>query len=200
MHDFPEEYHLYKQKWIDYNHIKQANRNRLLWRNDKVDGIKTGHTDEAGYCLIASAVDGDMRLINVQLGAPTDSARTNNTQALLTWGMRFYETKVLQNKLTKVTKARVWGGEYEYTPVGIHQNLYVTVPKGQLNDVQLVPRLKKTTDAPVRFGESFGELDIVIDNQVIDTKPLFALAENNVGSIWRRMADSAYSLWDSVVA
>ena len=110
--DFPEEYHLYKQKCIHYNHIKQANRNRLLWRNDKVDGIKTGHTDEAGYCLIASAVDGDMRLINVQVGAPTDSARTNNTQALLTWGMRFYETKVLQNKLTKVTKARVWGGEY----------------------------------------------------------------------------------------
>ena len=193
--DFPEEYHIYKQKWIEYNHIKQPNRNRLLWRNNKVDGMKTGHTDEAGYCLIAAAKDGAMRLINVQLGAPSDSARTNSTQAVLTWGMRFYETKLLHSVLNKVAKVRVWGGSYKYTPIGLQEDLYVTIPKGQSSAVKLEPHIAATTNAPLQKDQPFGSVDVKLGEQVLTTKPLHTLAENTAGSLWQRSTDKVAALW-----
>ena len=193
--DFPEEYHIYKQKWIEYNHIKQPNRNRLLWRNNKVDGIKTGHTDEAGYCLIAAAQDGTMRLINVQLGAPSDSSRTNNTQAVLTWGMRFYETRLAQSMFKKTAKVRVWGGSYKYTPLGINEDLYVTVPKGQANNINIAAKIAQDTHAPIKRGQEFGQMEVKLGEQVIITKPLFTLAENENGSIWQRSSDKVSELW-----
>lgn len=195
INDFPEEYHIYKQKWIEYNHIKQPNRNRLLWRNNKVDGIKTGHTEEAGYCLIAAAKDESMRLINVQLGAPSDSARTNNTQAILTWGMRFYETKLLHSVLNKVTKVRVWGGSYKYTPVGVEKDLYVTIPKGQSNAVKLDSHIEATTNAPLKKDQAFGSLDVKLGDQVLATRPLVTLADNVTGSMWQRASDKVAALW-----
>lgn len=198
--DFPAEYHIYKQKWIEYNHIKQPNRNRLLWRNNKVDGIKTGHTEDAGYCLIAAAKDESMRLINVQLGAPSDSARTNNTQAILTWGMRFYETKLIHSVLDKVAKVRVWGGSYKYTPLGLEQNLYVTVPKGDSSAVKLDPHISPTTNAPLKKDQAFGSLDVKLGEHVLASTPLVVLADNSTGSLWQRATDKVAALWYTFTA
>lgn len=193
--DFPELYHLYKQKWFKYNNIKQPNRNRLLWRNNKVDGLKTGHTDEAGYCLIASAKDGEMRLVNVQLGAPSDSARTNNTQSLLTWGMRFFETKLVQNKLQEADQLRVWGGKYKNTPLGVMDDLYVTIAKGKAAQIKTTTQLLDNAVAPIKTGTQYGNLAVSINNKTLKTLPLHTLAENEKGSIVRRVNDQVARLW-----
>ncbi|MEE3003018.1 MAG: D-alanyl-D-alanine carboxypeptidase family protein [Pseudomonadota bacterium] len=200
INDFPEEYHIYKQKWIEYNHIKQPNRNRLLWRNDKVDGMKTGHTDEAGYCLIAAAKDGDMRLINVQLGAPSDAVRTNNTQALLTWAMRFYETQLVQSSTNEVEKARTWGGVEKYTPVGVKKDLYVTIPKGQAKNTKLVSKISTETNAPIENGQELGEVEVSIGGSIISKQPLYSLISNEQGNIWRRSTDYIGKMWQNIFA
>ena len=200
INDFPEEYHIYKQKWIEYNHIKQPNRNRLLWRNNKVDGIKTGHTEEAGYCLIAAAVNDEMRLINVQLGSPSDSARTNNTQALLTWGMRFFETKLIEDKTHNIANLRTWGGSDKYTPVGLAENLYVTVPKGSAARTTVMNNLGKSINAPISDNQELGQLLVKIDGDVIASSPVFSKKANEPGSIWQRSGDYVGWLWQKVAS
>ena len=128
--DFPEDYSWYKQKWINYNNIKQPNRNRLLWRDPSVDGLKTGHTQAAGYCLISSAKRNDMRLISVVMGAPTDSARSDDSVALLNWGFRFYETHQLYSGNSPISTNRVWLGNHKTVAFGTAQPVAVTIPKG----------------------------------------------------------------------
>jgi D-alanyl-D-alanine carboxypeptidase (penicillin-binding protein 5/6) len=196
--DFPEEYHIYKQKWIEYNHIKQPNRNRLLWRNNKVDGIKTGHTDEAGFCLIASAADDQMRLINVQLGSPSDSARTNSTQAMLTWGMRFYETRLMEESNHEVAKIRTYGGQETFTPLGIKENLYVTLPKGIAARAKVVNHIEKYTNAPLSNDQEIGDISVIVDDQIVSSTPLYTLAANNNGSLWQRSTDYISWMWNKV--
>jgi len=127
---FHEDYKWYSQKWFSYNGIKQPNRNRLLWRDSDVDGIKTGHTNEAGFCLAASGQKNGLRLITIVMGAPSDEMRAQDSQKLLTYGFRFFESRKLYNANVELSTARIWFGQSPQIKVGIARDLYVTLPLG----------------------------------------------------------------------
>src|SRR3989338_1750659 len=146
---FPEDYTWYNQKWITYNGIKQPNRNRLLWRDNSVDGLKTGRTDSAGYCLVASAKRGVTRFVSVVMGAPTDEARSNNSEALLNWGFRFYHTHKLYDGNQALANPRVWLGKSNTVPVGLEQPLYVTIPAGAYAHLKPSLNIATALHAPI---------------------------------------------------
>lgn len=187
--NFPQDYAWYKDKWITFNNIKQPNRNRLLWRDPSVDGIKTGHTQDAGYCLIASGVRDNMRLISVVMGAPSDSARADDSQALLNWGFRFYQSHKIFNANTPIVNPRVWLAEDKTVPMGISKDLYVTLPIGQYNKLQASVTLSSTLKAPIVKGQQYGTLDIKLGDKIIASHPIVALADDQEGGIWTRMMD-----------
>lgn len=172
---YPEFYPWFKQKWITFNGIKQANRNRLLWHDSSVDGIKTGHTDEAGYCLVASAVRNGTRLIAVILGAPNDSTRMNAVEGLLNYGFRFYETHKLNAAGTAITKAKVWMGKKNEVELGVAQDLAVTVPTGQYQALTANINVVKPLKAPIQKGQVYGSIDIMLNGKLIASQPLVAL-------------------------
>ncbi len=188
--NFPEDYGFYSEKWFTYNNIKQSNRNRLLWRYQYADGLKTGHTNEAGYCLVASAKKDGMRLVSIVLGEPTDQARTEDSIRLLTYGFRFFETHKLYSASAPVVKARVWQGQQSETPLGVTEDFYVTVPTGQFKKVQAAVQLTTPLKAPLVKGQPYGSININLNNQTIATQPLVALNNNPKGGIFRRATDS----------
>lgn len=188
--NFPEDYGFYSEKWFTYNGIRQPNRNRLLWRFQYADGLKTGHTDEAGYCLVASAKKDGMRLVSVVLGEPNDLGRTEDSIRLLTYGFRFFETHKIYNAQTPLVQARVWQGQQSEIPLGVAQDMYVTVPTGQFKKLQASLQLNTPLKAPIIKGQTYGTLNITLNNQVIARTPLIALSNNPTGSIFRRSADS----------
>lgn len=190
--DFPEYYHWFKQKWFKFNGIKQPNRNRLLWRNALVDGIKTGHTDKAGYALVASAKKANMRLIAVILGAPSDSARADSGQRLLSFGFRFYETHKLYEANIKITDARVWKGKQNSIGLGIESPLYITIPTGTYANLDISTTLTKHIEAPVKDKQALGELIIKLDGKVISQRSLVALSSVQKGGLFARMGDSIH--------
>lgn len=189
VYDFPEDYKWYSQKWFTYNGIKQPNRNRLLWRDSSVDGIKTGHTDEAGYCLVASAERNGTRLISVVMGAPTDEARADDNQKLLTYGFRFFETHKLYDANKVLTQARVFQGENKEMPVGVAQDFYVTLPTGQYSNLKASMTLNTPIAAPIQKGQVVGKLTVVVNGNTIASTPLVALQNNDKGGLWRRLID-----------
>ncbi len=188
--NFPEDYNLYSEKWFSYNGIRQPNRNRLLWRYQYADGLKTGHTNEAGYCLVGSAKKDGMRLISVVLGEPDDNTRTEDSIRLLTYGFRFFETHKLYNAETPLVDARVWKGEKSEVPLGLSDDLYVTVPTGQYKRLQATLNLNNPLKAPIVKGQVYGVLNITLNNQVLVAKPLIALDSNREGNLWRRATDT----------
>lgn len=188
--NFPEDYSFYAEKWFTYNGIKQPNRNRLLWRYQYADGLKTGHTNDAGFCLVASAKKDGMRLISVVMGERSETNRTEDSIRLLTYGFRFFETHKLYNGATVLTKARVWQGEKADIPLGLTEDFYVTVPTGQYKRLQAKLALHNPIKAPVQKGNVYGALNISLNNQIIASKPLVALDENRAGGFWRRASDS----------
>jgi D-alanyl-D-alanine carboxypeptidase (penicillin-binding protein 5/6) len=188
--NFPEDYNYYSEKWFTYNNIKQANRNRLLWRYQYADGLKTGHTSEAGYCLVSSAKKDGMRLISVVLGEPTDMARTEDSMRLLTYGFRFFETHKLYDAKKPVIDARVWQGENSHTPLGIKGDMYVTSPTGQTKKLIAAITLVNPLKAPLVKGQSYGSLNIMLNDQVLASKPLIALDDNPRGNVLRRAMDT----------
>lgn len=188
--NFPEDYSLYSEKWFTFNGIRQANRNRLLWRYQYADGLKTGHTSTAGYCLVASAKKDGMRLISVVLGEPNDESRNEDSIRLMIYGFRFFETHKLYNGSSPVVKARVWQGVKSEIPLGVAEDLYVTVPTGQFKRVQASIQLTDPLKAPIVKGHVYGTLNINLNNQVIASKPLVALDNNEIGNFWRRASDS----------
>ena len=131
INDFPQYYSFYKQKWFTYNGIRQPNRNRLLWRNEQVDGIKTGHTDEAGFCLVSSALRDNRRLLAVVLGAPTDASRADDSERLLNYGFRFFETHPLYSAGTTISSVKLYKSKNSMMPIGVLYNQHVTIPTGQ---------------------------------------------------------------------
>lgn len=188
--NFPEDYGFYSEKWFTYNGIRQPNRNRLLWRYEYADGLKTGHTNEAGYCLVASAKKDGMRLVSVVLGEPNDLGRTEDSMRLLTYGFRFYETHKIYNAQSPLVQARVWQGQKTNVPLGVAEDMYVTVPTGQYKKLQAAIQLNNPLKAPIAKGQSYGTLNITLNNQVIASKPLIALSDDPTGSILRRSADT----------
>lgn len=188
--NFPEDYSLYSEKWYTYNNIRQPNRNRLLWRYQYADGLKTGHTKEAGYCLVGSAKKDGMRLITVVLGEPNDSARTEDSMRLMAFGFRFFETHKLYDANTPLVQARVWKGQKGEVPLGVTEDLYVTVPAGQYKKLAASMDLNNPLQAPVVKGQSYGNLIIKVGDQVVATKPLIALDSDDKGGFFRSMTDS----------
>lgn len=192
--DFPEDYKWYSQKWFTYNHIKQPNRNRLLWRDPSVDGVKTGHTENAGFCLVASAQRNGMRLISVVMGAPTDESRASDNEQLLTYGYRFFKSHKLYSANQAITQARVWLGANKEVPVGFNHDFYVTIPPGQYKNLKANMTLHTSTKAPVANGQIVGNMTITLNNKPLLTAPLVALQADPTGGIWRRLADHVV-LW-----
>lgn len=188
--NFPEDYRLYSEKWFTWNNIRQPNRNRLLWRFQYADGLKTGHTNEAGYCLVSSAVRNGTRLISVIMGAPSDLARTEDSIRLLTYGFRFFETHKLYNSSTVLTKVRVWKGQEKITNLGLANNLYLTIPPGQYKNIQASIQVNDPIKAPVIKGQPYGKLNITLNGQVLVSQPLVALTGNAKGGFWRNMSDT----------
>jgi len=189
VNDYPQYYHYFSQKWIKYNHIKQPNRNRLLWRDNSVDGLKTGHTKEAGYCLISSAKRTDMRLISIVMGAPTDSARASDSEALLNYGFRFYKTHKLFDANKVLTKPRVWMAHHKHGEFGLSKPLYVTIPIGEYKDLKATMSVNPNLQAPIFKGKQYGEVQVSLNGKPIIEAPLVALQDDKRGGLWSRMTD-----------
>ncbi|MGZ8136813.1 MAG: D-alanyl-D-alanine carboxypeptidase family protein [Methylococcaceae bacterium] len=187
--EFPDYYKWFSQKEFTYNNIKQHNRNLLLGRDDSVDGVKTGFTDDAGYCLVASALREDMRLISVVMGAKSANARAGENQTLLNYGFRFYESHRLYQGKTALKEARIWKGEIQDLPLGLAEDLYVTIPRRQYKDLKAVITVDKKITAPIKEGEKLGTVKVTLQDQVLADKDLVALQAVEKGNIFRRLYD-----------
>jgi len=187
--DFPEYYHWYKQKWFTYNKIKQPNRNRLLWRDPLVDGLKTGHTESAGYCLVASAKYKGMRLIAVVLGAKSDLMRNTAAKQLFDYGFRFYQTKQLSKDKQVIAKIKTWQGDQDYTLVGLLRPMFITYPKGADDGLRLDKVLPKSISAPVLQGKVVGDVKVFLENNVIAQQSLIALNSVRSGGKVKNILD-----------
>lgn len=186
---FPEYYHYFSQKWFRYNKIKQPNRNRLLWRDNSVDGLKTGHTDSAGYCLVTSAKRDKMRLISVVMGTKSEAARANISQRLLNYGFRFYKTHQLFPANTALSKARVWMGTQKNIELGLSKPLAVTIRAGNYNKLQARMNLNPSIKAPISQGQVLGEVVVTLNNQPVTKAPLVALQADAKGGWLSRSID-----------
>ncbi|MGB0224809.1 MULTISPECIES: D-alanyl-D-alanine carboxypeptidase family protein [unclassified Marinobacterium] len=173
--DFPEQYAIYKEKYFTYNDIKQPNRNRLLWRDPTVDGIKTGHTEEAGYCLVSSAVRDDMRLISVVLGTTSDQARAQESQKLLAYGFRFFRNYPLYKAGQELNKPKVWKGVTDSVSLGLGGDLSLTIPRGSENQLAATLDLPEVIEAPLAAGEVVGHLLVTLEGEEVAREPLLAL-------------------------
>ena len=194
IHEFPEYYAWYAEKEFTFNNIKQPNRNRLLWRDTSVDGIKTGHTESAGYCLVASAKRDSMRLISVVMGTSGEDARAEESQSLLNYGFRFFETHRLYDAETALTRTRVWKGAAETLAVGLEQALYITVPRNQYDNLQATLNVDPKLFAPINKGQKVGSIEVMLAGERITSQPLVALEQVDEGGILTTLKDSVL-LW-----
>jgi D-alanyl-D-alanine carboxypeptidase (penicillin-binding protein 5/6) len=180
--EFPENYTRYAEKEFTYNGIKQYNRNKLLWRDETVDGMKTGHTDSAGYCLVSSALRGDMRIISVVLGTASEKARASVSQAVLNYGFRFFESHTLYDEGEVLSRPRIWKGEYETLSIGLAEALAISIPRGAYDDLDAIMDIDKNIEAPVSKGQQVGEVKVSLDGKMLVTVPLVALEAVDEGS------------------
>jgi len=192
--DFPELYKLYAVKEYTWNEIRQSNRNKLLWRDDSVDGVKTGHTEAAGYCLVASAMREKMRLISIVMGTDSENARAQASQSLLNYGFRFFETHRLYGAKDTLISARIWKGEQEQVSLGLENDLYVTIPRRQYDDLQARTEVDRLVEAPIAPGDILGKVIVDLAGEPITEVPLVALAEIPEGGIIRTAIDSVLML------
>ena len=188
--DFPEYYPLYSIKEYKYNNIAQPNRNRLLWTDQYVDGMKTGFTDVAGYCLVASAKRGPRRLLSVVMGAASDSARAIESQKLLNFGFQFYDTPRLYEKNQAVASLKVWKGTSDTLKTGFTDDLYLTLPKGVGPKLKVAMEARQPLTAPITLGQTVGTLRLTLDGNAIAEFPLQALEEVPQAGILGRAWDS----------
>jgi len=187
--DHPEIYAMHAHKEFTFNGITQTNRNRLLWLDDTVDGVKTGHTEEAGYCLVASALRNGMRLVAVVTGMDSDNARTSATKALLEYGFRFYETRKLYSANETLVSARIWKAESDNIDLGVRKDLYVTIARGKFESLNKVFELSNKIIAPMAEGSEQGRLRLMLADEEILSTPLFTLRAVPAGSLIRRFRD-----------
>ena len=192
--DFPEGYKLNSQKEYRYNGITQYNRNKLLWRDPTVDGVKTGHTKTAGYCLVASAKRDGMRLISVVMNTASEKARATESQKLLRYGFRFFSTHRLYEAHKPLTNLPVWKGATDKLPLGLEKPLYVTIPRGQYDNLKATMNVDETIVAPVAKGDEFGTVNITLDGKQIAQAPLISLEAIAEGGLFTRLKDSILML------
>ncbi len=194
INEFPIYYRWYSLKEYEYNGILQPNRNALLFRDDSVDGMKTGSTDEAGYCLVSSAERDGMRIISVVMGTASAKARIDGSHALLNYGFRFFETRLLYRASEKVADARIWKAQKETTELGVAADLYITIPRGSFDDVESVLHMPAIIEGPVAMGQPLANLEVTLNGDTLINEPLRALEENPAGSLWQRTKDGV-QLW-----
>ncbi|WP_208443154.1 serine hydrolase [Pantoea agglomerans] len=189
--DVPEEYALNKEKEFTFNNIRQINRNRLLWStNLKVDGVKTGHTSGAGNNLVASATEGDMRLISVVLGTASDAIRFRESEKLLTWGFRFFETVTPIKADAPFAQQRVWFGDRNQVNLGVAKDAALTIPKGQMKNLKASFRLTTPQlEAPLKKNQVVGTIDFQLDGKTIEQRPLVVMQDVPEGGFFSRMID-----------
>jgi len=192
--DFPQYYKWYSVREFEHNGIKQQNRNGLLERDSTVDGLKTGHTDSAGYCLVTSALRDGMRLVSVVLGSTSMKGRENASAALLNYGYTFYETKLVVKGATTLATAPVWKAAATPIDVSVSDDVYVTVPRGEGNDVKTALTLKPRLIAPLARDAIIGQLRVIDGTQTLATLPLHPSTSVAAGGWWRRMIDTV-RLW-----
>jgi D-alanyl-D-alanine carboxypeptidase (penicillin-binding protein 5/6) len=190
--DFPKEYKLYAEKEYVFNKIKQYSRNKLLYLDDSVDGIKTGFTRKAGYCLAASAKRGSRRLISVVLGAKSPDQRTKVSKALLEYGFRFYETHKIFSSNQELIQARVFKGDKYNISLGVIEDTYISVPRRQIKNIKKKFIIDQNLSAPVNQNEAVGYMSIELEGKVITTYKLFAMESIKEGSLYRQTLDSIY--------
>jgi D-alanyl-D-alanine carboxypeptidase (penicillin-binding protein 5/6) len=191
--DVPDEYALYSEQKFTYNGITQYNRNGLLWdKSMNVDGIKTGHTSNAGYSLVSSATEGKMRLVAVVMGTKDANARKSESKKLLSYGFRFFETVAPHKKGETFVEEQIWMGDKSTVALGVDEDTYVTLPRGQAKNLTASFVLEKELKAPIKKGDVVGKLYYQVDNEDVAQYPLLALEDVNEGSLFSR-------LWDYIV-
>tara|TARA_B100001027_G_scaffold39243_1_gene24768 strand:+ start:652 stop:1779 length:1128 start_codon:yes stop_codon:yes gene_type:complete len=188
--EFPDLYKLYSTKSFEFNEIKQYSRNKLLFVDDNVDGIKTGFTKAAGYCLASSAKRGSRRLIAVVMGAPTPDVRIQASRTLLEYGFRFFETHTLFKRNTAISTARVYSGEETEIKFGVNEDAKVTIPRRQKKNLKYEYIVDRQLTAPIKQNETIGFMHVKLKDKIIQTYKLTALEDINQGSFYRRTIDS----------
>lgn len=192
--EFPDYYTWFAEKEFTYNGIRQHNRNSLLWRDPAVDGLKTGHTESAGYCLASSAKRDGMRLISVLMGADSEKQRANDSQALLNYGFRFFESHRLYEAGKPLEQFSVWKGENDRIPAGIDRDIHVAIPRGSYEELQASMELESRIMAPVTKGAELGTLRVTLNGEELASAPLVAIEGVAQGGWWTRLSDGV-SLW-----
>lgn len=190
INDYPENYPLYAEKHFTFNNIRQPNRNTLLWRDDSVDGLKTGHTQEAGYCLVASAKRNDTRLIAVVMGASSSTARAQEIQKMLNYGFRYYQTERLFSTGQELMQTRLWSGESDRLSVGILDDVYVTIPRGSRDSLKSVIELDTVIRAPVSVGDELGRVKVTLEGETVVDQPVLALSDVPEAGFFKRIWDA----------
>ena len=191
INNFPDHYATYREKEFTFSGIRQLNRNKLLWRDDSVDGVKTGHTESAGYCLISSAKRNDMRLIAVVAGSPSENDRLTASQRLLEYGFRFFATQKLIQKDDEVTSAKVWGGKADNVALGAKDDILLTLPRADFKNLKANYNFSNNIQAPISVGDVIGNIEFISNDQLVLSTPLVALepveAKGFFGRIWSRI-------------
>ena len=196
--DFPEHYAYNKIKEFTVGEITQRNRNLLLWRDPSVDGIKTGHTSGAGYCLMTSAQRGDQRLVTVVLGSTGEKQRADDSQALLELGFRFFESNELYAAGKPIARQKVWKGDADEVVLGLAQPLRVTTRRGKYDQLKPSMELPATLVAPIKKGQQVGKVKVMLDGKVVAERPLVALQAVEEGGFFKRLWDSFWLWWESM--
>ena len=190
INNFPDHYAAYKEKEFTFSGIRQLNRNKLLWRDDTVDGVKTGHTESAGYCLISSAKRNDMRLIVVVAGSPSENERLTSSQRLLEYGFRFFATQKLITKDTEITTSKVWGGKKDKVTLGTKEDILLTLPRSDFKNIKANYKFNNNIQAPISQGDVIGDIEFLSNDKVVLSAPLIAIeaveAKGFFGRIWAR--------------
>ena len=196
---FPAHYELYSQRSFTYNDIEQANRNKLLWRDKTVDGVKTGFTNKAGYCLVASAVRDGMRLISVVMGTKSDRARMQESQKLLSYGFRYFETQSMYQAGVSLKDQEVFYADVDSLSLGLEEEVVITFPRGYYDDIEVELSVPEVVEAPITKGQKVGEMRLRLHGGTIHKAPLIALEDVPEAGIFGRLYDFIYLFFDELL-
>ncbi|MDR5867071.1 D-alanyl-D-alanine carboxypeptidase family protein [Halomonas koreensis] len=199
INDYPQHYQIYRQKHFSYGGIDQPNRNRLLWRDASVDGLKTGWTEAAGYCLVASAERDEMRLISVVMGTGSEEARAQETQKLLSYGFRYFETLKLYDQGSVLNTPRVWGGDRNEVKVGVDEDVFMTVPRDRQQELTAKLDIRADLTAPIAAGERVGQMQVRLGDRVVGERPLLALEPVEEGGLFKRLFDKVQRFFTNLL-
>src|SRR5690554_1865484 len=200
INDYPEHYAVYSEKNFTYNDINQPNRNRLLWRDSSVDGLKTGWTTEAGYGLVASAKRDEMRLISVMMGTSSEEARAQETQKLLSYGFRYYETLKLYDQGAVLNTPRIWGGAENELRVGVDRDVVMTLPRARNQELTARLDIGQDLSAQIALGDRVGTLEVRVGDEVVGEQALVALESIEEGGLFKRLFDQVRRFFTNLLS